>query len=890
MNTHYILWLLLIVNSAVDGEVDESEWHTTFQIRDSDEVSLNRLRAEWGVNFRYQGMVTHNIDRVWVVTKVPIPRQDDLNLKNFEMDSECNFIKPEKYTVNTREWKQTMRNICTSMKPMFELLIRKEKHHQERIDFFFDKELYGILPELKPPAQTRVGREKRGFGVIASVVGAMVTMGIEHLNSHLQHKRELAMKKAIEALEKDRQLMSNTVKQVEKDFLMYGRYQVDSLEKVIETVNSLHKRTSLLEKYFGMQAKDWEVSYPSTASGADVFGVHMSQYMMMMKEEHDDIYKEFHRNGQALLRALEKLSKGYLPSELFPPSRLKEIAESVSEMVQQSHPEYVLALDHLAQYYDMKLVTYGADTHDHSLVIAFPVFIRHHTTRKMTLFEIESIPVPIPDLNREADSYSKVSVVKPYLAINNEFYIQLRMEEMRMCRRIRYDYFCEELFLVKHMATPSCESALFYNQEPQVVVEACKFEYFYNKTTVPSVLDGGNQILLANMVQEKTLRCKHNAYLDTPFPSYEYFVVNRSILCECEVDASLAYVLRTVGACDTQKGELTMKATLNFAFYEMFKKFWNTTQKVDMQEKLENPPFPLKLEDPTDEPGNILDPPKDLRELLDYMTHRRNLSEKLWSESENRIVEKMRNMNTEGDKMHWMSNYAVKVLILVLITGVVVGISFGLWVLCKNHRIGTMMTAMAMSTLNGAEAVNPAESESPPQYICSFNWLSYIVIPLTLAGLILCLYRQCRKLSWWRGIKFDRTTDIFLFISKGCYYIPIKLLTTTTGIHLIHASGQVNPGGIELHKNLIWDVLKIDWSNFHVGHPAGVIKLPPQVVMRLGVKIRVRRMMKARAKVLISVMAKQGGTWYNIVSQRELGTITQEVLHVPGEEDFPEVM
>ena len=72
---------------------------------------------------------------------------------------------------------------------------------------------------------------------------------------------------------------------------------------------------------------------------------------------------------------------------------------------------------------------------------------------------------------------------------------------------IHLTYFCEELFLVKHETKHSCESAIFYKLGSDVIKENCNFKYSYNATVIPSVLDGGSQIVLANMINKKKLSC-----------------------------------------------------------------------------------------------------------------------------------------------------------------------------------------------------------------------------------------------------------------------------------------------------------------------------------------------------------------------------------------------
>ena len=132
----------------------------------------------------------------------------------------------------------------------------------------------------------------------------------------------------------------------------------------------------------------------------------------------------------------------------------------------------------------MKLTMFGLDS-DGSMVVAFPVFVKDHASEPKTLYEIEMVKVPIPNKNTEADSYSEVKYSKPCLAINEDYYIQLRIQELQMFKQIRHTYYCEELFLIKHKTKHSCESAIFYNLTADVVYSVCQFDYFYNTTVTP---------------------------------------------------------------------------------------------------------------------------------------------------------------------------------------------------------------------------------------------------------------------------------------------------------------------------------------------------------------------------------------------------------------------
>ena len=108
----------------------------------------------------------------------------------------------------------------------------------------------------------------------------------------------------------------------------------------------------------------------------------------------------------------------------------------------------------------MKLVTFAVDQLTHLLIVVFPVFVQDYRRPPLPLYKIESVPVPIPDENKRADSYSLVQIRKPYIAAGVEYYIELRMTEMVMCKTIRFTFYCEELFVVKHKSAHSCASAI----------------------------------------------------------------------------------------------------------------------------------------------------------------------------------------------------------------------------------------------------------------------------------------------------------------------------------------------------------------------------------------------------------------------------------------------
>ena len=116
----------------------------------------------------------------------------------------------------------------------------------------------------------------------------------------------------------------------------------------------------------------------------------------------------------------------------------------------------------------MKLVTFCIDR-DRNLIIQFPMFIQPYTQQPPVLYQLEAAPVPIFDQNTQADSYTHLQVDRPYIALNSETYITIRQQELRTCKRIGYEFYCEELFMVKHKSKCSCKSAIYFDLDLEII-------------------------------------------------------------------------------------------------------------------------------------------------------------------------------------------------------------------------------------------------------------------------------------------------------------------------------------------------------------------------------------------------------------------------------------
>ena len=60
--------------------------YSTSAVSIMSELKCNVLRFGYRVNFRYEGMLSHSLDRFYMLTKIEISKVLDLNLTMFQFD------------------------------------------------------------------------------------------------------------------------------------------------------------------------------------------------------------------------------------------------------------------------------------------------------------------------------------------------------------------------------------------------------------------------------------------------------------------------------------------------------------------------------------------------------------------------------------------------------------------------------------------------------------------------------------------------------------------------------------------------------------------------------------------------------------------------------------
>ena len=188
----------------------------------------------------------------------------------------------------------------------------------------------------------------------------------------------------MQELDKKVTISRNEMHQLEKDFLLYGKFDINSTVSIIELLDSLDNRTSYLERILEMEVKEWTSKFLDLSNGPTMYSHMLQLYIANLREKYIRLYEALETELRLLLRSIAILSKGYLPPQLFPPRTLVEISQKAIAMIKTQNPDYILALPHITDYYDMRLVTFGLDDQGR-LVVCFPIFIKEYKKEPMTL-------------------------------------------------------------------------------------------------------------------------------------------------------------------------------------------------------------------------------------------------------------------------------------------------------------------------------------------------------------------------------------------------------------------------------------------------------------------------------------------------------------------------
>ena len=289
---------------------------------------------------------------------------------------------------------------------------------------------------------------------------------------------------------------------------------------------------------------------------------------------------------------------------------------------------------------------------------------------------------------------------------------------------MRYEYYCEELFVIKSKMRYSCASAIYFNLESDVIKENCEFQYYCNKTDIkPTVLNGGFHIILANWPNYRNIMCSYNNNIPINIPGHPYVLMNQSILCNCNIEAESNFLLEFLAACEgpETKTYLEMHFTVNLAFVNYFKNLmeessmpisWNWTT----QEQI----LPISLKTFEIDP-KLINAPKMLRELVIQYKSKKNMLDK-----KEQALDKQ---ETNARFWAFLNSFLADVLIFTATFITLIITLIIMYMLYRQSKLKALVTNIAMQRIKAVEAADMSDM------LCTQWYIMGMLIIITLGML-----------------------------------------------------------------------------------------------------------------------------------------------------------
>ena len=156
-------------------------------------------------------------------------------------------------------------------------------------------------------------RERRGFGsLLVKAIPGLITLAIESVSSYIKGKQQQRINTMVQELRNDDNKIRNDLRQHRNELLMYGRYNLNSLRGVINTINALHER----QTYYERVVRQRDFNFRRSDIGAVNYNFDTMMFLYNAREEHVVSYREAAKAARDFLDGIAIVTQGRLPRAL----------------------------------------------------------------------------------------------------------------------------------------------------------------------------------------------------------------------------------------------------------------------------------------------------------------------------------------------------------------------------------------------------------------------------------------------------------------------------------------------------------------------------------------------------------------------------------------------
>ena len=247
---------------------------------------------------------------------------------------------------------------------------------------------------------------------------------------------------------------------------------------------------------------------------------------------------------------------------------------------------------------------------------------------------------------------------------------------------------------------------------------------------------GGDEIVLANWPNDKHIICNINNDIPIKIPSHPYVLINRSVLCNCIIEADNHHLLESIATCDNKITKLVMYFTINLAFTNYLDMLPNMTDSLPIIKERTRYEQPLPL--------NLSIPHFDnslrhwLTKLKDFITNYINNDKEIFDLQQRHAIES----HTFSSNKSFFSSHIVNIFMFTSSIVSIITITLVVYLCCKHKHIRTIVAGLILHKTKEVEA-NSNPNPEINNYEC--GTLAYAGIISTVLSMIIVIFLHYRK-------------------------------------------------------------------------------------------------------------------------------------------------
>ena len=589
----------------------------------SSDIELEKksvIKFGWGMMFDYYGQMLHGLNKYNLIVGVRVPQMEELKLEvpYLLQSSVCNRLKDDDSI-------SIFRPVCESaVQTQYDMRQRLEEVKGDIQSLIVERIPY-ILRRFSPksvptttqrPTTQAYFRQKDKFSYLSTsyqtkrlrkrrFISELIGLGIQGISTYLEHRKTSRFEKGIQQLMKHSSLQDKEIRSIKKDMMSLTKATVKDLTELrydishhAEMINRLTRETDRLVTTLQQHGK-WIADIKRAML---FFNSYFNQVYLQLTK-YLDLFKDLKFKLQHYVKAIELVGMNRLSADLITNEKLGEMLDHVKGQLSEHYPNFEIVTDNEQDYYQMPLisVTYVQNM----IVLQIPIYIKPITQKPFLMYKIKTIPVPYHINEKMIDStesnytYTEIIDTAEMIAMSDETYVDVKIDDLDQCIKISTVYFCERLMLIKHRSQHTCESAIYHNQEPEIVKEKCVIRYYTYLNPKPMMIDSGDMLLLGNLPRPWITRCDKNIQIPETLQAGSYVIVYKHELCECSIMAGnpVWKVERNINYCKENTTQIHLYHTVNMAV--MIYQFQDEIQSMQLNaDTLSEIPIELDPKEP----------------------------------------------------------------------------------------------------------------------------------------------------------------------------------------------------------------------------------------------------------------------------------------------------